>query len=295
MQRFRIREKARLGERKFKLKNSAYMNEYRLKKKREAAAAAAAEAPPPPPDQFGAGGPTIEVPDLDVDDGECITIDKEQTCDYMVFRHPFSMTVCGTSGSGKTFWVIKLLKHKDLMIQPNVDKITWFYGSAGSMQEVREKGLGDIEFIKGLPTDTWISQQSRDVKKLVIIDDQMSKLNTGIVGDMFTKHAHHENMSVILLLQNLFPQNARDMRDINLNAKYRILFEQPDLRQMRILSSSLLDQPNAIQDILAEKKKKKDYYAYLVIDHNQTTPKELRLRSNVFPGEEQEVYLIGDQ
>jgi hypothetical protein len=42
--------------------------------------------------------------------------------------------------------------------------------------------------------------------------------------DLFTKGSHHRNVSVILIIQNLFHQ-GRFCRDISLNAKYLVLLK----------------------------------------------------------------------
>lgn len=286
----------------FRAHNAEYMRKYRIKqrestlsKKRKTPASELAHRDPVIEQQIEEeDGDYTEESDNEVDDSECTELNENIQTEYMIYKHPFTMTIYGTTGSGKTFWTLKLLKNKEQMIQPNIKKIYWFYGSNGAVDEVKKEGIDNVEFIKGLPTDSWVQKQKRDENKLVIIDDQMNDFKSGVVGNLFTKYSHHENMSVIVMLQNMFPK-AADMRDVNLNAKYQVVFMQPDRRQMRILSSGLLDYPSAIQDILEEKKRNGDFYAYLVIDHDPCTPLELRLRSSVFPDDKyREAYLIDE-
>ena len=45
------------------------------------------------------------------------------------FQHPFMLTVCGPSQSGKTYWIYNLLLHLDKMIDPTIMKIVYLYTS----------------------------------------------------------------------------------------------------------------------------------------------------------------------
>ena len=44
------------------------------------------------------------------------------------FKTPFSISVSGTTGAGKTTWIYKLLLNKDDMIDPPPTKIVYHYG-----------------------------------------------------------------------------------------------------------------------------------------------------------------------
>ena len=60
--------------------------------------------------------------------------------------------------------------------------------------------------------------------KAMVVDDLMSEcVNNNIIADAFTKKRHHRNVSVILLVQNLFCQ-GRIMRTVHLNTEYVVLF-----------------------------------------------------------------------
>lgn len=36
---------------------------------------------------------------------------------HALFRHPFTMVVSGSTGSGKTVWVMRLIKHLNALIE----------------------------------------------------------------------------------------------------------------------------------------------------------------------------------
>ena len=50
-------------------------------------------------------------------------------------QHPFSCIIARDSGSGKTVFVTKLIKHVQSMINPPPEKIVWHYGEWQSLFE----------------------------------------------------------------------------------------------------------------------------------------------------------------
>ena len=92
------------------------------------------------------------------------------------------------------------------------------------------------------------------------------------------------------LTQNLFPPRKLS-RTISLNSHYMIIFKNPRdslgistlARQMYPHNTNFLLQ--SFQD--ATKKP----YGYLLLDLHQLTPENMRLRTNILPGEKQIVYV----
>lgn len=110
------------------------------------------------------------------------------------------------------------------------------------------------------------------------------------MSDLFTKGSHHRGVSVMYLTQNLFPP-GKQSRTISLNSHYMIVFKNPRdslgistlVRQMYPNNTNFLVQ--SFQD--ATKKP----YGYLLFDLHQRTPENMRLRTNILPGEKQIVYV----
>ena len=75
---------------------------------------------------------------------------------------------------------------------------------------------------KGFPTETQLKIYSGN---LVVIDELMSEMSS-VSSDIFTKHVHHINMSVIYIVQNLF-NGAKNHRTMSLNSNYIVSFENP--------------------------------------------------------------------
>ena len=74
----------------------------------------------------------------------------------------------------------------------------------------------EFEVVHGLSSDF----ESGD---LLVIDDLLHRLNEKI-ANLFKGVCHHWGVSVILILQNLFPK-VKVMRDISLNAHYFVLIK----------------------------------------------------------------------
>ena len=170
--------------------------------------------------------------------------------------------------------------HARAMIDPPPEKIVWYYGE---WQELYNKIPG-VEFVEGLPDINTFQPGC-----LVVIDDLMAETD-GIVTKLFTKASHHRNISVIYLVQNLFSKN-KEHRTISLNAQYLVLFKNPrDASQITHLAKQMY--PHAVK-FLAEvfQDATSTPHSYLLVDLKQNTPEHMRLRTHVFPGEVQYVYL----
>ena len=104
-----------------------------------------------------------------------------------------------------------------------------FYGSIVNINQPIVKLLQivpNITFVEGVPENLneYIDSKYRN---LIVIDDLMSETgNDKCITNLFTKGSHHKNLSMILLLQNLF-YNGKESRYISLNAHYIVLFKSP--------------------------------------------------------------------
>ena len=76
------------------------------------------------------------------------------------------------------------------------------------------------------------------------------------------------------------------MRSLSLNTAYNIIMKNPrDKSSIRTLGSQMFPGQNA-WFMEAYNHATKDSYSYLVIDSKPTQSDELRLRTNIFPGED---------
>ena len=206
--------------------------------------------------------------------------------DGLRFSAPCTGIISGPTGSGKTSFTLNLLKHSDKMFTEPINKIYYFYGV---WQRAFEGFTGDrLVYLQELPTQERINSLTNGDHNLVIIDDmQITALNDSFIANLFSRESHHRNLSVFLLLQNLFHQ-GKYARDISLNSHYFILFKNPrDFQQIRYLGTQL-----------GIKKKLRDAYedatllpfSYLLIDLSPRSDSTYMLRSHIFPFEDMVVY-----
>jgi len=199
------------------------------------------------------------------------------------FQHPFTCTIAGPSRSGKTVFVQKLLQACELYIEPAPARVVWVYGVPNEAQMKRIQDSTPnyaIQFTDQIPG---MDEFSVEESTLLIIDDMMHDAGKSkVVADLFTKGSHHRNVSVILILQNLFHQGNR-MRDIHLNANYLVLFNNPrDKSQIKHLArQSFPDYKNFLVDAYSKACSKP--HGYLVLDFTVSTPADHRVSTGIFP------------
>ena len=200
------------------------------------------------------------------------------------WKHPFTCVVAGPTGSGKTQFVKRLIQHADALLYPTPQKIYWCYGA---WQEGYRSLAGQgVHFIEGMPEEKMLDPQFRN---LVVIDDLMAEADARVTK-IFTKGSHHRNTSIIFISQNFFDKN-KENRTITLNAHYIVLFKSPrDAQQVEHLARQMYPgKVKFMREAFADATSQP--YSYLLIDLKPNTPEDIRLRSNIFPGELQTVYI----
>ena len=202
----------------------------------------------------------------------------------VIWRHPFTCCISGPSGSGKTVFVQRLIKNKREMICPTPKHIVWSYGIEQADLRARLSDHG-VQFVEGLP-----DIESLEEDTLLIIDDQMNETDER-VSNLFTKGSHHKRVSVIYIVQNLFGKN-KHMRTISLNAHYVVLFKNPrDASQATHLGKQMY--PSKLKYFQeAYKDATGRAHGYLLCDLRQETPDQLRLRTDVFPDDDQHIVYV---
>ena len=194
-------------------------------------------------------------------------------------KHPFTCTVAGPTQSGKTQFVVRLIKHANELITLPPENIVYCYGE---FQPLFAK-LPGVEFHEGLPEVKRFDGRRRE---LLIIDDLMNEADQNVCK-LFTKLSHHRNVSVVFLTQNLFHKNPH-VRTMNLNTHYLVLFKNPrDATQVATLARQMY--PGKSKFVLeAFEDATKEPYGYLLIDLKPETDEKYRLRTNIFPDDDRQ-------
>lgn len=208
--------------------------------------------------------------------------------DFKMFqlRHPFTAVVSGSTGSGKTSFVFRLIDHSKRLMSVAPVKIVYFYGA---WQPTFDRYRDTVEFRRGLPPPKFFDGNQQPT--LCIIDDLMSEAseNGGHgVNQLFTRGSHHNNISVIFLTQNIFDKSLRLM---TLNSHYLILLKNcRDVSQVGVLARQMFASKYKFCEE-AYFDATRQPFSYICFDLHPTTADHLRVRTGIFPDEKQTVYV----
>lgn len=199
---------------------------------------------------------------------------------------PLNILVSGPSKSGKTWYIAKLIKHLPWLLDRPMNKIIICYAVWQPMYDELTDQYANIEFYEGLPSSPFDLFSTEHRPGLMIFDDLMGELtdkeNKKKIEQWFSRGSHHHDVSLCALIQNLFP---KDMRTVSLNAHIIIYFPNPrDQLQLSTLARQAF--PNHGERIKRAYLAIKDTpYHPLILDFQQKTPDEFRVRTGLLPEE----------
>ena len=197
---------------------------------------------------------------------------------YQFFlKNPAPVILAGPTGCGKSVKMLDLIRRRrDVGTHPPKEVI-YCYGSwQPAFESVRDVTFheGLIDF-KALPSD--------GEHRWLIIDDLMTDASGNTdVEDVFTKHSHHKNITVFLIVQNFF---NKGFRTVTLNAHYLLLFKNPrDASQIGFLARQLF--PNNPKFLIESYRDATSTpHSYLTLDLKQDTPDDFRVLGNSLPSD----------
>ena len=215
-----------------------------------------------------------------------------------IFRHPFTMVVSGSTGSGKTVWVMRLISHLNSVIENGenegeraIETLLYCYGALNSnVMELKRResiadGKNDVKILthSGVPAEEQIRKEAGPRRKLLLVlDDLMVSAKSAFLDTLFTLGSHNWGVSVVLVTQHLFGKELRIARN---NAHYIVLLRNPaGALQIRMIASQLFPGKlayfmEAYADATAQP------YSYILIDMHPKTDAHMRLKSCIFPSE----------
>ena len=203
-----------------------------------------------------------------------------QCLEEFKFKHPFTAIVSGKTSSGKTEFTRKLISNWRSIIKINVKilNVLWCYSEFESIKELNITNV-KINYYKGVPTKEDIQNYSPN---LIVLDDLMSEV-TEDIKNLYTKLSHHKNISILLILQNLYYKN-KYMKDIRLNTQYYILMKGSSEEQVGILGRQLYSAPPRKIINIFNHATTSDF-GYLIFDDLPRTKPQYRLKTRIFNDE----------
>ena len=207
------------------------------------------------------------------------------------FPECWSISVSEATCSGKTSWVLRLLRHKDVMFNNPPEEVLYCYAIWHPLLGVMGKELPFVKFSNGLPGDKELCTLSSERRcNLVILDDLMEKLTSSAdMENLFVKGMHHLHLSILYINQNLYCK-GKYSRTINLNTHILVLMKNPrDVSQLQCLArQAFLGKGAFIME--AFKDATSEPYGYLVLDFTPSGDESHRVRTKIFSEEDTIVY-----
>lgn len=190
------------------------------------------------------------------------------------FENPASFILSGASGVGKTFWMIRFVKHlKEICSE--INRVIYHYEV---WQKVFNEYTNEIDFYQGPPS----LESLKEAKNALVILDDLMHMDSTFLAKIFCVYSHHHQFTVMMTVQNLF---HKGLREISLNAQFIILFKNcRDLNQIAYFMRQLYPK-NYKEALEAYKDAVSAPRGYLLVDLRVETDDKQRLRTNIFPGE----------
>ena len=121
----------------------------------------------------------------------------------ITFRQPTTILIAGPTQAGKTFFFKQILEHQ--LIQTSPSRVIYVFGEhAPNLADLKHlyPTIEDVQGKKNL-LDILATIEA-DERNLVVLDDQMSEAGKMETSNLFTKGSHHQNITVVYIVQNVF-------------------------------------------------------------------------------------------
>ena len=146
---------------------------------------------------------------------------REFTGADLRMKIPFGALVVGPQQAGKSTFLEEVVEEKDEIFDPPPESVVYAYGCYDK-RIVRFQKRGAI-IVAGAPSDDLLERIPKPA--VLILDDLMSQMSKAYLDELFTKKAHHMNLGVFLVLQNLFDKSSVVSR---VNSQYIFLMRAPN-------------------------------------------------------------------
>ena len=202
--------------------------------------------------------------------------------------------LAGPSSCGKSTFVKNLINNRNVMFNRNIENVYIVCANIQTMYEDLVENGNVRQIFYQMPSKSEIIEIAEIGKKqggtILVLDDILSEIakNNILIQEIFTEIAHHYDLTVVLCVQNMFVQNPI-FRTISLNSGYIVAFKHPrDTKQINVIAHRChVKNPKLVID--AYKDATRLPYSYLFMDFTQKTEDFLRIRTNIFPNENDDI------
>jgi ABC-type dipeptide/oligopeptide/nickel transport system ATPase component len=199
-----------------------------------------------------------------------------------VFQHPTRCVISGPSGCGKSEFMQKVIQYRAKLFTVTAPRVIYTY----KYPQAWFTKFNDVEFVQEIPQHLDSNHPSMIVIDDIVCDPEVMKQCVSL----FVRGSHHLNASVFFITQNLFASSS-EFRTISLNANQFVLFKTVrGVHQVKSLAQQIYSKKETQEFLKAYKEATREPYSYLLLDFDPM--QEHRLRSNIFPHEEEIIYLL---
>lgn len=186
----------------------------------------------------------------------------------------------------------KLLENSDDMFSEGRPPVIMYcYANLQNVLIEMEKTVPGFVLHRGLPEVKELKAHAEEGEVLLVLDDLMfDVLDSKEIASLFTG-GRHQNLSVIFITQNLL-EKGKYGRVIYLNTCYLIVFKNMhDAGQIKLLARRMF--PTKTKSFMeAYHDAMEKPFGYLVVDMHPSSADSIRLRSQIFPGEDMVIYQL---
>lgn len=211
-------------------------------------------------------------------------------CGGFKFKVPFTMIISGSTGGGKSEFLLKMIENSHTLFDKPLRKIIWAYGIS-TKKHVELAADDRFILVEGLPDTSLIDEicAMEGDGCLLVMDDLASELKKApeLFANLYSRISHHRCISVVTILQNLFsvPRTAR------LNSSYLCIMKTTsDMNFIFTLGRQLFDKDQYRSFLEAYTDATRLPFGYLLLDLNSKSDDNCRLLTDIF-GENITVYV----
>jgi hypothetical protein len=219
---------------------------------------------------------------------QSVTLGNEE----LKLKTPFAMMIAGPSQSGKSEFMLNLVKFREDVCTTNFTRI--IYCQANSYAHKNQVFFHKLqaefpqaELIQGLPDINALHLNLNSLHTLILIDDMMREVaKSNEMVDLVTNDVHNFNISVAFTFQNYFVR-GRHGNTLIRNCQYKVLFyNRSEMLELRSISTQTVDSPRFLKFNFhyLYSHYPQDPSHYILLDgHPRSQLGEMWCRSHIFP------------
>ena len=217
---------------------------------------------------------------------------QQLTEEEIKFQTPVRWFCIGPSGAGKTEFLKQLIIFSDDVFLQPVTNIVYCYATYQQLYDQMKQSCPKINFVEGFPSyveDDYLSNPYQH--DLLIIDDLVDQVSDSeTLRDAYIRNSHHKNYSVITVTQNPF-YKSKYLRTCSLQCTGYILFRCLRDQSMIVNLSKQIFPRNSSVLLDAYEQITSKPYKYMYLDFGPQCHPLLRIRGNILPCTELDVYV----